>query len=255
MPAPHGAFVWYELVTPDTAAAAAFYGNVIGWGTQDGGSPDMDYTLFTMGSDLAAGLMAPPPGMDMGPVWIGYVAVDDVDATAAKATALGGTVHQPPHDIPGVGRFAIIGDPQGAVLAIFRGGPDWTTEPAQMGQDGRGGWHELYAADHATILDFYVQLFGWRKDQTLEMDGITYQLFMPQTDAAIGGGIMTKPAEMPMPSWQYYFQVPGIDTALDQVKGNGGQVLNGPMEVPGGAWIVNAIDPQGAMFSLVGQRG
>src|SRR5262245_19845148 len=123
MSVPHGSFTWYELMTTDTAAAKAFYGSVVGWGMQDMPMPGMTYTLLTVGDAPVSGLMElTPKAREMGapPGWIGYVVVDDVDATAAKAKSLGGSVHMPPTDIPDVCRFAVIADPQGAAIGLFK---------------------------------------------------------------------------------------------------------------------------------------
>jgi len=251
MPDPQGCFVWYELMTTDTEGAKAFYGQVVGWGTRDapGGLP---YTLFTTGEMPVAGLMDLPKearAMGAPPGWIGYVAVADVDAAADRAKRLGATVHVPPQDIPNIGRFAILADPQRAVFALFRGADSGKYEPPAPGTPGQIGWHELLAADWERAFDFYAALFGWQKADAIDMGGMgTYQLF-----AAGGppiGGMFNKPPMVPAPFWLYYFRVGDIDAAAGRVTGGGGQVLNGPMEVPGGDWILNAVDPQGAHFSL-----
>ena len=117
-----GRFVWYELMAGDTEAAKAFYTKVVGWGTQDGPVPGMAYTMFTTGQMPVGGMMAQPEDarkMGAPPSWIGYVAVDDVDATAERIKRLGGAVHVPPTDIPNVGRFSVVADPQSAVFALF----------------------------------------------------------------------------------------------------------------------------------------
>jgi predicted enzyme related to lactoylglutathione lyase len=255
MPNSTSRFVWYELLTTDTAGAKAFYGDVAGWTMQDAPMPGMTYTLVSAGADQVAGLMATPQELlDIGvrPCWTGYVGVANVDASAEEVKRLGGQVRRPPEDIPGVGRFAIIADPQGAVIALFhadQAAPDW----AAPGAPGHFGWHELYTDDVEKGFAFYQALFGWRKDQALEMGGMgTYQLF------AIGdrvcGGMMGRPPAFPMSAWLYYVNVPDIDSASARAKAGGGTIHNGPEEVPGGDWIVQAQDPQGAQFALVGKR-
>jgi hypothetical protein len=249
-----GRFVWYELITTDPEAAKAFYGAVVGWRMQDQPMPGMTYTLLHAGDAQVAGLMAIPPeakAMGAPPNWTGYVATADVDAKAKQGTDLGGKVLREPSDIPGVGRFAIVADPHGAVVALFRGDGDGPMDPAP-GSPGHVGWHELYAGDLETDFAFYSTMFGWQKRQAMDMGPMgTYQLF------GVGdvemGGMMTKPDPMPTPAWLYYFNVGDIDEAAERVKSSGGQVQNGPMEVPGG-WIVQAQDPQGAMFALFGTR-
>jgi hypothetical protein len=183
---------------------------------------------------------------------MGYVGVDDVDAGAAQAKDLGGTVHHAPGDIPGVGRFAVIADPQGAVITLFKGMGEAAPAPA-IGTPGTVGWNELYAGEWQAAFAFYEKMFGWTKDQALDMGPMgTYQLFAAGGPAI--GGMMTKPPMIPFPYWGYYFNVPAIDAAVARVTGGGGQILNGPMQVPGGQWIVQCMDPQGAAFALVAMQ-
>ncbi len=245
-------FVWYELMTSDLDAAEKFYGDVVGWSMKDAGMPGMRYTLAQVGELSVAGLMKiPQDASDAGarPGWVGYIGVDDVDAYAARVKTKGGQIHREPADIPGVGRFAIVADPQGVMFALFKGAG--TPPPsAAPGTPGHAGWHELHALDGVKAFDFYSGLFGWTKDQTMDMGPMgVYQLFAMGGPAA--GGMMTKMPQSPAPFWIYYFNVPEIRAAEARVKSGGGQVINGPMEVPGGSWIVQCIDPQGAMFALV----
>jgi uncharacterized protein len=249
-------FVWYELMTSDAKAAEGFYSKVVGWKAQDSGHPGMNYTLLHAGDVPIAGLMAlPKEACDAGakPGWSGYVGVDDVDAYVGRITKAGGKVHVPPTDIPDVGRFAMVADPQGAVFCLFKPLSDMPRPPADATTPGMVGWHELMAADGAKAFDFYAGQFGWTKDEALDMGAMgRYQLFAAGGPAI--GGMMTKPAEIPMPFWTYYFRVDAIGAALERLKAEGGKVINGPMEVPGGDWIVQGVDPQGAMFSLVSNK-
>jgi predicted enzyme related to lactoylglutathione lyase len=243
-------------MTPDTAAAEKFYRNVVGWGAQDAGMPGMSYTLFKVGETAVGGMMALPQNCGDGgarPGWIGYIAVDDVDASAAQVKKEGGKVHRAPDDIPGVGRFAIVSDPQGAVLALFKGSGQEQGEPPAQGTPGTGGWHELLAADREAAFAFYAKLFGWKKDEAHDMGPMgIYQIF--SSGGQMLGGMMAKPDAVPAPFWLYYFNINGISAAAARVKANGGEICNGPVEVPGGQWIVQCKDPQGGMFALVGPR-
>ena len=255
-----GRFVWYELMTTDMKAAASFYGAVVGWGTQDSAMPGMEYTLFMRGESMAAGLMNQPEEsrkMGASPSWMGYVGVDDIDTATAKAKRLGGTVYVEPRDIPGMGRFSVVADPQMAVFAMFQAVPPRSPPPAPpLGTPGEIGWHELYATDWEKDFAFYSELFGWKKDQAMDMGpGVgTYQLFATASGGPAIGGMFNKPAEVPVNFWLYYFNIDSIDPAVERVKSAGGKVLMGPMEVPGGAFIVQCMDPQGAMFALTGPR-
>lgn len=257
MPSLRGKFIWYDVMTTDTKAAADFYRHVVGWDAQEYPMGDRTYTVFRQGPTMVAGLMAIPPDMqatNVKPCWTGYVAVDNVDAEAVRVKALGGKIERPPEDIPNVGRFAVAADPGGAVFLLFRPDTDETpAKPAPM-TPGHIGWHELYGGNLGREWDFYAKLFGWTKHQAVDLGAMgTYQTF------AIGGeecgGMMTKPAQMPCAYWNYYFSVNGIDAAAARVKERGGEICQGPMEVPGGAWVVQARDPQGASFSLIsGER-
>ncbi|MQW87517.1 VOC family protein [Sinorhizobium saheli] len=251
----HGKFVWYELMTTDTKAAEAFYKDVVGWSVRDAGMPGMDYTLFSAGEHQVAGLMTMPEGaleMKVPPAWLGYVGVDDVDAAAEKLRAGGGTVHRSPEDIPNIGRFAIVTDPHGAAFALFKGQGEPPPPMDQMAP-GNVGWHELMAGDLDTAFDFYSSLFGWTKDQAMDMGEMgVYQIFAHNGQPI--GGMMTRPAEVPNPYWLYYFNVEALDAAIDRAKSGGAKMLMEPMEVPGGAWIVQATDPQGALFALVAPK-
>jgi len=251
----HGAFVWYELMTTDTKAAEAFYDDVVGWTSVDSGMPDANYTLFKTNDLRVAGLMTMPESaltMNIPPAWLGYVGVDDVDAAAKKLAKLGGTVHRQPEDIPGVGRFAVVADPHGAVFALFKG--DGEMPDIKQMDPGSIGWHELMAGDLATDLPFYQEMFGWKKDEGIDMGDMgTYQLFAH--NGAQIGGMMTKHATVPAPPyWGFYFNVDALDAAIARSTAKGGKVVNGPMEVPGGAWVVNCVDPQGAYFNLVAMK-
>ncbi|BCP53193.1 glyoxalase [Kaistia sp. 32K] len=253
-------FVWYELMTTDTGRAKVFYGSVVGWGTRDASQPHMAYTLFTIGEQPIGGLMdLPEQARKMGapPNWLGYVSVADVDVAASKVTSLGGTVHVPPTDIPEVGRFAVVSDPQKAAFTLFKPLPmqGEPPEPAEMGTPGHIGWHELYADDWEKAFAFYEAMFGWKKGEAIDMGEMgTYQLFSVDGGQA-AGGMFNRPRSVPATFWLFYFNVDDVDTAAARVESGGGKVLNGPMEVPGGAWIIQCQDPQGAMFALVGARG
>ncbi|MDH4440253.1 MAG: VOC family protein [Rhizobium sp.] len=252
----HGTFIWHELMTPDPAAAKAFYGPLLGWEPTDMQMEGFTYTSFAVpGFPFGVtGMMAltdEMKGQGIPPNWTGYIAVDDVDAMVADYQSNGGVICRPAQDIPGVGRFAVVADPQGAVLCIMtpmmedRSTGTWPTP----GSTGTVGWNELMAGDWEKVWDFYAARFGWQKDMAVDMDAMgIYQTFK-LGDQGIGG-MMTKRPEMPMPYWGFYFIVPAIDAAIDKVKALGGEILMGPHQVPGGSWIAACKDPQGAYFNL-----
>jgi predicted enzyme related to lactoylglutathione lyase len=246
-------FVWHELMTTDIKAAEAFYTSVVGWQAADAGMPGMAYTILSVGQSRVAGLMATPPhAAGMPPSWFGYIGVDHVDTYAEKVKAAGGSISLGPQDIPEVGRFAVAHDPHGALFCLFSS--DYPPQPpAAPNTLGIVGWNELYAGDLDSAWSFYSGIFGWTKADAIPMGpaGI-YQLF--SAGAAPIGGIMTKMPEMPAPSWLYYFNVDAIDAAAARITEAGGKITHGPAEVPGGSWIVQALDPQGALFALVATK-
>jgi uncharacterized protein len=253
----YGRFVWYELRTPDPEAAEAYYTNVVGWGTLPTPGPDGPYTLFTVGEAAVCGLMklhGEAEQLGAPPHWLGYVGVDDVDATTTEAGELGATVCLPPRDIPNVCRFAVIADPQKAGIGMMA----WSSPPQKDGAGvpaapGRIGWHELLTTDFENGYGFYHALFGWQKEDALYAGDLgTYQVF--STGGQLTGGMCDKPPAIPAACWLYYFNVADFDAAVERARTFGGEILSGPMEVPGGSWIVHAKDPQGALFALVGQR-
>jgi predicted enzyme related to lactoylglutathione lyase len=254
MPAPRGTFIWYDVMTTDAKAAAKFYSDVIGWSAQEHPMADGGiYTVFSKGPVMVAGLMAIPEPMraeGVQPCWSGYVATDDVDADAARVTAAGGAIKRPPADIPNIGRFAVVADPGGAVFVLFK--PDTSEEPKAVAPmtPGHIGWHELMAGDPEREFSFYARLFGWTKDRAYDMGAMgTYQTFA--TGGAPCGGMMKAGAQVPRPGWNYYITVDSVAAAADRAFARGAKVLHGPAEVPGGDWIVQASDPQGAHFAMV----
>lgn len=263
MPDLNGKFFWYELMTSDPRAAIAFYGDVVGWTAQPfGGERTEDpYNVVSGSAGPMGGIMSIPAEVKdsgMKPWWGGYIGSADVDADARRLVEAGGAVKRAPDDIPGVGRFAVMADPGGAAFMLLKGSsPDGMEAPPSMA-NGHVGWHELYSGNFEADLAFYTTQFGWGKGEAMDMGEMgSYQL-ISQTGGTefqtMTGGVMPLPREMPAPSWVFYFVVPDIDAAAEKVKAGGGTVLNGPMEVPGGAWIIQAFDPQGAMFALVGMR-
>ncbi|MGJ4854287.1 VOC family protein [Labrys sp. La1] len=251
----HGDFVWYELMTTDVKGAAAFYAAVLGWEAADSGMPGPAYMLFSNKGALVAGLMDIPPdaaARNTPPNWSGFVAADDVDASAAEVTRLGGKIYRAPDDIPGIGRFAIAADPDGAVFGLFKGQGEAPEMPG-LGTPGHIAWRELHAGDAAGALAFYSKLFGWEKREGLDMGPMgVYQLYGKKgTDY---GGVMTRTEDMCGPIWVYYVQVEDIDETARRVAANGGTITLEPMEVPGEMWVIQARDPQGALTAMVGPR-
>jgi predicted enzyme related to lactoylglutathione lyase len=267
MSKPTSKFFWYELMTSDPAAAESFYRSVIGWGVHDSGmkagpegSPlDFKYTIFTAGETGVAGMMKLPDGCSEAEVgWLGYIWVDDTDAYAERINVAGGKVMREPDDIPGIGRFAVVTDPHGAVFVIMTPTGEAPADYPAPNTTGLIEWHELHAGNGPEAFDFYSELFGWQKGGSMDMGELgVYQMFRPKESSEGGeecndcGAIMTKMPDTPAPFWAFYINVPAIGSAIERVKENGGQIIMGPHEVPGPAWIAQCLDPQGGLFAMV----
>jgi uncharacterized protein len=247
-----GSFVWYDLATTDPEAAGRFYQSVVGWNVEP--VPEMHYTLLKAGETRAGGLMELPPHLreaGVPPHWSGYISVDDVDAMIARVKESGGDLKFGPEDIPNIGRFAVVTDPDGVPFYLFKGAGEAPPQPGMM-SPGHVGWHELRARDHDAAFRFYAGLFGWNRSTAMDMGPMgTYQLF--SYGGADRGGMMNASNGV-HPSWLFYFVVDGLDAALGRVQANNGTVMHGPQEVPGGAWVLMCRDPQGAAFALVSAK-
>jgi predicted enzyme related to lactoylglutathione lyase len=244
-----GRFVWHELMTTDPDAASDFYSRVVPWTTQDSGMPS--YTLWMSGKNRAGGLMALPEDETSGtpPHGIIYIATPDVDETVEQAEKLGGKVLKAAADIPHVGRFAVLSDPQGAAFAAFT--PDPTSEDGASAGGGPGdfGWHELATTDPDSAFKFYAELFGWSKGQAHDMGEMGVYQIVSHEGKDVGGIFKARDNSTP-PSWLSYVSVVDAAKAAAAAKAAGGRILNGPMEVPGGSWIVQILDPQGGAFAV-----
>lgn len=263
MPNNHGDFVWYELITSDPDSASAFYSSMLGWSVKDSGMPDFDYRIASTQEAPIAGLMRPPAGASMPSAWLGYIAVDNVDAAVAAIRDAGGAVHMEPWDVPGVGRLAFVADPQGALFYVMKG--ENPQESLAFSYDkprpGHCAWNELATSDPARAMQFYCARFGWEKDGEMDMGPMGTYEFLRHAGRAPAesmkgmlGAVWPKPPQMPVSAWSFYFRVPDIDAAVAHIKSNGGSIFQEPIEIPGGDYALNGVDPQGAHFALVGAR-
>lgn len=247
-----GRHVWYDLMSTDPEGAKDFYGKVVGWTITPFEGAEQPYDMWTAGEIPIGGVMKLPADAQAQGVpthWLAHIATPDVDATVARAQELGGGVIVAPQDIPTVGRFAVLSDPFGAVFCPFA--PEGEMPDAGRPRPGEMSWHELMTDDHEKAFDFYADLFGWEKGAAMDMgDAGIYQLFRRAGAEMDDGGMMNRPPEMPMSAWMYYVNTDDLDGAIETVKAEGGQVLHGPMEVPGGDRICVCMDPQGGAFAL-----
>lgn len=253
---PEGSFIWYELLTKDLEASLAFYGDVAGWDSVESGQTDRNYRILLANGTGVGGVMQLTEDMCANgarPVWLGYIGVDNVDAKAAAIAADGGSILMQPQDIPGVGRFAMFADRQGVVSYLMTGGVDGTSTAFAQALPGHCSWNELATSDPTDALAFYARHFGWTKGDLMSMGPLGEYQFITHHGTTIGA-IMASPAEGPPPGWNYYFRVADIDAATACAAKASAKMVHGPSEVPGGDYIINAVDPQGAMFSLVGHK-
>jgi predicted enzyme related to lactoylglutathione lyase len=243
--------LWYELMTTDMKAAETFYKNVVGWTSAPFEGSPQPYTMFNRSGQIpVAGLMTLPAEMKAPPFWAMYVGVPKLEDTLSHIKKLGGKDVSPVIDIPTVGRLQMVTDPQGAAFYIFQ--PASTDQgPEGAPEVGQASWHELMTTDAPAAMKFYSEVFHWQPSETMDM-GSMGKYYMFNRPHGMIGGMMNKPPEMANvpPNWQIYFLVPDINAAVERVKANGGRILNGPMEVPGGDMVLNAMDPQGAAFAL-----
>jgi len=247
----HGRFVWQELMTEDTATAAAFYSKVVGWRAEPS-AVDATYTQFGIGSAHYAGMMRLPDEARASGAksqWLPYIGAADVEATMAAAERLGGKVVRPAQDIPTVGRFAMLNDPQGAAFAVFKPAHEGMAGPAETPLGGFG-WMELATTNHEAAFDFYSKLFGWQALSRMDMGPPGVYLIFGSDDVQRGGMYKLHQERSPRPYWLAYAAVANIDAAAAAATAAGGRIIVGPMEVPGGGRIAQVIDPSGAMFAV-----
>ncbi len=261
----HGDFIWYELMTDDADGARDFYSAVVGWDIETQASGDMDYRMICSDNGPVAGLMPLTAQMQSDGArscWLGYINVDDVDATVDEVNAAGGTIHMPPWDIPGVGRMAFVADPQGVTFYIMKptppaDNPDATSTSfaATTPMVGHCAWNELSTTDPEAAKAFYGKLFGWVKDGDMDMGPLgSYEFLRDAAGRFALGAVMPKTPNMRASMWTYYFRVKDIDAATAMIANHSGTVIQEPIAIPGGDFSMVGIDPQGAPFGLVGAR-
>ena len=252
-----GDFIWYELMTRDIDAAQTFYSGLLGWQITDSGMPGMDYRIGSMGDAPVVGLLSLDDEMlENGayPQWSGYISVDKLDDSVKQACDMGARLLMDPQDVEGVGRFAFVTDPQGVPFYLMTATGDTSHSFAKYeAADGHCAWNELLSTDPADARRFYGELFGWVKVDEMDMgDRGLYEML--RNDDYLVGAVMPKPMEAPVPLWIFYFRVADIDKASEYITSHGGRLLQGPIEIPGGEFIIQGLDPQGALFALIGKR-
>lgn len=256
----HGDFNWYELITPDAEASKKFYSGLFNWEFRKGDHED--YELFYH-NDLGIGGLLPMTkemsDTGMPPMWAGYVNVDDVDELVTKVVEKGGQILVPPQDIPNVGRFSYIKDPQGACLYVMRAFSDEASDSfsAYEPKVGHCAWNELVTTNPTDAEKFYGDIMGWQRAETMDMGpaGEYVMLRNGENRDFMFGALMNKPEQVPVSMWSFYFRVKSVDQSIEFIKANGGQVIVGPDALPNGIdFVLWGVDPVGAFFSCIGNK-
>ena len=256
-----GAFIWYELMTPDPVGSKAFYDAVVGWTIGERVEEFQGYRMIGRSDGGSAGgvlpLNAEMQEHGARPMWLGYIHVADVDAAVRSIEQAGGKTLMT-HDVPNVGRIAMVTDPQNAVFYVMKpipaaNDPNAQSDVFSVDQPQHVRWNELSTSDSDGAVDFYTRQFGWKQEGDMDMGDAGKYRFIQQGGITIGA-IMRKSPQLPVSMWTYYIGVDDIDRAAAAVNSGGGRILNGPMQIPGGEFALSAVDPQGAAFGLVGPR-
>ncbi len=245
-----GKVVWRELMTKDFEGAKKFYGALFGWNWQEMpiGDTGMTYTIILAGETGVGGMMdaSKLPNSEQIPShWLAYVSVADVDAAAKKAQDLGGKLLAGPDDIPNVGRFAVVQDPQGGVIAPFHHIQGDMPDDAMPGI-GEFCWEQLNTGDSEAATEFYTAVFGWT---TAKMEGAEMTLFERENGDKQVASIFPAPPGVPA-HWLTYVVVESLDAANARVKELGGQVHLDKVPVHGIGSFSVCQDPQGAPICL-----
>lgn len=239
-----GRMVWRESSTKDVEKTKRFYGDLFGWSYEpyDMG-PNGTYWMIKNGGKSVGGMMAMTGEMQMPPHWMSYVSVSDVDAAAKAATNAGGRVAYGPADIPNVGRFAVVLDPDGAAITAFK----------PMGGDGDGGrpsvgefcWETLSTKDVARAQQFYTKVFGWKAGQGVNMPtfGVGDRMEDQVADVQLAQGPVP-------PNWLTYVVVQNADASAARAAELGGKVMMPGMDIPTIGRIAVITDDQGAALGL-----
>ena len=248
-----GRFLWNDLMVPDVEAATRFYLPVTGWTLTEWamGEGVPPYVMWTAGAAPVGGVMRLTEAEAAGGAdarWLAYIGTPDLEATYRDALALGARSIVPPTDIPTVGRFAILADPQGAGFAAFQ--PANASAPRTgMPSVGEFSWFELGTSDAEAAVDFYTRLFGWARTESMPMGpGRVYQMF--GAGGTTLGAIYPAEPDAGAPAWLLYVRVADMAQSLDAVRRGGGQVLREPQEIPGGDFIAHCADTHGTRFAV-----
>jgi len=243
-----GRFIWNELMTTDAAGATEFYTQLFGWESETAEIGGTSYRMLKAGEQYVGGIYADPKANEEAhPAWVPYVSVDDVDARAQRAEELGGRTLVGGQDIPGIGRFAAIMDPEGAVIAPFKTAHPEREIPEPQGP-GTFCWYELLTPRPDAAQEYYTELFGWRLDTMPMENGAAYTVFRAGEKQVAGVQPMPAGVEAP-PHWLLYVQVDDVDATAQKAAALGGRLLHGPAGIPSIGRFAVFADPQGGVLA------
>jgi predicted enzyme related to lactoylglutathione lyase len=236
-----GRFVWHENHSKDVEQAKSFYRELLGWEIEVWKPGEMDYAMIKVGEQTHGGFFAAQG--DEPSNWLGHVLVEDVDETARRTEAAGGKILFGPDDIPEIGRFAVIADPQGAVVSAFA--PQGEAPPTE----GVFVWDELHTSDTAAAKSFYTEVFGWTTSDA-DMGGTTYTIFKRAGDVDVGGCYPLDEGMQAPPHWLVYIGTEDVDATTARAKELGATVFVEPADIPNIGRFSVLQDPAGAAFGL-----
>lgn len=237
-----GTFIWHENNSTDAEKAKSFYTELLGWDTE-AWPGEQEYTIVKVEDKGHGGISTAQGGAPSH--WMGNVFVEDVDEVARRTEAAGGKVLFGPEDIPEVGRFALISDPQGAVVSAF------SPRPQGDGELGEGVfvWDELHTSDPAAAKSFYGEVFGWTaRDQ--DMGGFTYTIFQTPSGTDVGGCMQLMEGMQAPPHWLVYIGTDDVDASTARAKELGATIHVEPADIPNVGRFSVIQDPTGAVFGL-----
>ena len=245
-----GTFVWHDLMTTDVEAAKRFYTELLGWEIEVWKPGELDYPMISAAGTQWGGFNTLPPRQAMPPHWLSYVLVDDLDAALGRVEKAGGKALAPTVEIPEVGRFAVVADPEGAIISPYQSAHEMTG-PAQTTAPGSFCWHELLTKDVEKATGFYQEVFGWATTEMPMGDMGVYHLFKVGDKDA--GGMMAMPdgAGAP-PSWIVYVTVADTDGTVAKAESLGARVHVAGTDIPGVGRFAVMMDPGGATFAVLG---
>lgn len=244
---------WADLMTTEREKAIAFYRGLFGWTEGDDAGPDMHhYTQLLLGGKPVAAvvdMVADTAAGGMTSTWATYIAVDDLDAVAAKVAPAGGTVAMPPMDVAKAGRMAMVTDPSGALVGLYQAGEHIGAE--LIYEAGTMGWNELATRDPEKALIFWHEVLGWT-DEPKTMGAVTYHEI--QNNGRTVAGCLPMEGERwavdAASGWMVYFVVDDTDATAAKAADLGGIVHEAPADNPYGR-VAMLSEPTGGIFSVI----